>query len=899
MSVDDAQPNAESSSSGHDFHKKMLRPGHACHHCGESLWGASAACRACKFVAHERCSEGAVTPCSRVAIDYVTNPVPHTWSLQQKFRKKFCNVCRRKMDDRLGVRCVICKYYAHKRCVAVSLPICRRSADYTTTVTPDSFTETRHQWLEGNLKTSDKCAVCGQVCGSCDCLCGQRCLWCRMTVHSSCLSKLAEQRCTAGPLHNLLLPSYAVFRPYMPGADISLPLAAGENASSMLLAENNLLGYMLHGNLGSESDTASIAESVNSDVISQSSSAVTLKVYDSSVDRYKKITVSSDASPAEMLAASQQKFNVHPDDGAKFCLSLETAPNTYESVCKYASALEADGDKLVFRSAENHMSHIRVHYAIDQWKHQHRMIAVSPLTTSDEVVSLAIDALGLILDDAQRQEYVLVECNMYDGLKERVLDRNEKPWKVMGDFANVSVEQLHMVRLYIRHLQTDTPATFYVGNLPVGWERDKLVQSLTQAMGSSNMNYITFGPAFPPLGAIFMFISEPSTARHVFGVLQQPSVQVGGKRPEVMLLPTLCADVLPPDSNPLLTFVNERSGGGQGSEVMTQLVRMLNQHQIFNLSHGGPLPGLFAIRQVKSFRVLICGGDGTVGWVLGQLDAMLEHMVCKKPSVALLPVGTGNDLARVLRWGAGFSGESPLSLLDVLEDCLVVPLDRWNITFEVGSDAAPVATTNTNNSPAQSSYVMNNYLGIGIEAEIALKFHLAREENPEKFNSRLHNKGVYLKMSIGKMMQRTVNSDSSKDLSKAVTLDVDGERIKIPSGVEGIIVLNIKSWMAGCDGWGTEKDDKFKPPSMNDGLLEIIGVQGVMHLGQIQGGMRGGIRLAQGSDITFQFSAPIPVEIDGEPFRQPAGICHVLQGSTVQMLRRHKRSVIAAPPGLG
>ena len=39
-------------------------------------------------------------------------------------------------------------------------------------------------------------------------------------------------------------------------------------------------------------------------------------------------------------------------------------------------------------------------------------------------------------------------------------------------------------------------------------------------------------------------------------------------------------------------------------------------------------------------------------------------------------------------------------------------------------------------SPCPSEVVMNNYTGIGLDAAIALDFHLAREENPEKFSSR-------------------------------------------------------------------------------------------------------------------------------------------------------------------
>ena len=51
---------------------------------------------------------------------------------------------------------------------------------------------------------------------------------------------------------------------------------------------------------------------------------------------------------------------------------------------------------------------------------------------------------------------------------------------------------------------------------------------------------------------------------------------------------------------------------------------------------------------------------------------------------------------------------------------------------------------------------------------------------------RLHNKSVYVKVSLQKMVGRGL----VKDLRKAIHLEVDGKHIELPN-IKGIIILNI------------------------------------------------------------------------------------------------------------
>ena len=58
------------------------------------------------------------------------------------------------------------------------------------------------------------------------------------------------------------------------------------------------------------------------------------------------------------------------------------------------------------------------------------------------------------------------------------------------------------------------------------------------------------------------------------------------------------------------------------------------------------------------------------------------------------------------------------------------------------------------------------------------------------------------------------------------------------------------SWGSGANPWGPEKEDQFAKPTHYDGMLEVVGVTGVVHMGQIQSGLRSAIRIAQGGHVS-------------------------------------------------
>ena len=59
-------------------------------------------------------------------------------------------------------------------------------------------------------------------------------------------------------------------------------------------------------------------------------------------------------------------------------------------------------------------------------------------------------------------------------------------------------------------------------------------------------------------------------------------------------------------------------------------------------------------------------------------------MLSARPrAVALLPLGTGNDLARVLGWGKGVRLDALRSRLAALDTAQVRLLDRWKVIGKI------------------------------------------------------------------------------------------------------------------------------------------------------------------------------------------------------------------------
>uniref|UniRef100_A0A8C4E4S3 Diacylglycerol kinase n=1 Tax=Dicentrarchus labrax TaxID=13489 RepID=A0A8C4E4S3_DICLA len=335
---------------------------------------------------------------------------------------------------------------------------------------------------------------------------------------------------------------------------------------------------------------------------------------------------------------------------------------------------------------------------------------------------------------------------------------------------------------------------------------------------------------------------------------------------------------------PLLVFVNPKSGGNQGAKIIQSFMWYLNPRQVFDLTKGGPKEGLELYAKVPNLRILACGGDGTVGWILSVLDQLKLR---PQPPVAILPLGTGNDLARTLNWGGGYTDEPITKILSHVEDGNIVQLDRWNLNVEANPEARPEDQDEhqTDKLPID---VFNNYFSLGFDAHVTLGFHESREANPEKFNSRFRNKMFYAGTAFSDFL-----SGSSKDLAKHIKVVCDGTDLtaKVQEmKLQCLLFLNIPRYCAGTMPWGHPSEHQdFEPQRHDDGCIEVIGFT-MTSLATLQVGGHGE-RLHQCKEVTLTTYKSIPMQVDGEPCKLAPSVIHINLRNQANMVQKAKRRI--------
>ncbi|MEK7414316.1 MAG: diacylglycerol kinase [Planctomycetota bacterium] len=279
-----------------------------------------------------------------------------------------------------------------------------------------------------------------------------------------------------------------------------------------------------------------------------------------------------------------------------------------------------------------------------------------------------------------------------------------------------------------------------------------------------------------------------------------------------------------------LTFiVNRASGGGEAQALAT----LVCAHGV--AVHDLRRETLTDVVAQAAGTLVACGGDGTACAVL---DAVARSG--RDLPVAVVPFGTGNDLARHLGW--------PLTSLtwDDLSAWLTCAptqqLDRWLIE----------------GPNVQQAWF--NYWSMGTDAAVVHRFHHLRRQNSWLTRSAAVNKALYAICGAQEYGQRL---DGAVDMA-------------MPPDAGAVVAANIPSYAGGL---------RLGPSiRANDGRFDLFALPGGFSLGLVIVRQRHACALGQYSELHFQLRRPMLMQIDGEPLRGRAGdwcIRHVGQVSVL------------------
>ena len=341
----------------------------------------------------------------------------------------------------------------------------------------------------------------------------------------------------------------------------------------------------------------------------------------------------------------------------------------------------------------------------------------------------------------------------------------------------------------------------------------------------------------------------------------------------------------------VIAFVNAGSGDNKGETVIKILSEIIGESNVHDIKKDkGPDKGLaeHCSDPSKEVTAIVAGGDGTFSWVATSVERQnLRHV-----RLTVIPLGSGNDMSRALGWGRKYPGDSEIkNYVNWIETSPKHTLDVWKL--KAVEDEAKVKKSDGKGVTGHSAReVMCNYLSLGADAYVEMKFNQLRWDKPEKYKSRIGNFVAHMKVGAKYLVRPKSRKFFMSDHIE--TLVVNEKVVELPANLQALIILNIPSYGAGTQPWGftkgkiksdVSKDVKVSEMLVNDGNFEVIGLRGLPHYGTIKIFHATGVRIAQGQSLKITLkSDSTPFQVDGEPWEQRGGTVTVEKGNAVGVL---------------
>jgi len=238
-----------------------------------------------------------------------------------------------------------------------------------------------------------------------------------------------------------------------------------------------------------------------------------------------------------------------------------------------------------------------------------------------------------------------------------------------------------------------------------------------------------------------------------------------------------------------------------------------------------------------------------------------------------IPLGTGNDLSRVLGWSNVYCGDRKLLRrveLMTLKSQRLTWLDRWRAVFQTADGEIKEWRSN----------FMINYLSVGYTADIAYQFDKAREDNRQLYKSIFMNKLKYIQLGAEKAVFNNPN------IKPHIQLFVDGKEVQLRD-ITTLLFHNIRSMSDGIDFWGRsrsrEPNRDWDDGRMGDGVMEVTSSNHVTSFVKAKFHLTGYTKVAQGKEICLLLKRAMAIQLDGESWIEEPGILRLSRISRIQV----------------